>query len=523
MPGDDSLEALLEAATRTTTDLKVVVGVADGRRVRRVVDDSRRVEPGDVFVARAGSTSDGARHLDEAIARGATTILATPAVLASSGLAERPEPPIGIASEDPLTAGVTLATALAGHPADRLRIVGITGTNGKTTVATLVRELVAATVGRCGLIGTVELHDGATSVPARLTTPGRLELVEVLSGMVRAGCEQLAIEISSHALDQGRTEDLQPTVAIFTNLTGDHLDYHGTMEAYATAKASLFAGLSPGALAVVNLDDPAAARMLADCRARTVGINLGGRFDDASSLVDRTIEVEILEVEPDRTTLRWHGVGPAPLIGTLPLVGGHNAFNATAALVAAIELGARPEAAIDALTRAHPPRGRLEPVHESGDDLRVYVDYAHTDDAIRNVLAAVRPSVPPDHALIALIGAGGDRDRTKRPRMMRAALDGADSIVVTSDNPRTEDPGTIVAEVVAGATSEEHGRVRAEVDRAEAIRSTILAARGGDVVVIAGKGHENYQIVGEERRHFDDREQARAALAARRAGREDGR
>lgn len=523
MPGDDSLEALLEAATRTTTDLKVVVGVADGRRVRRVVDDSRRVEAGDVFVARAGSTADGASHLDEAVARGATVILAAPAVLASSGLAERPESLIGIASEDPLTAGVTLATALTGHPADRLRIVGITGTNGKTTIATLVRELVAATVGRCGLIGTVEHHDGTTSVPARLTTPGRLELVEVLSGMVGAGCEHLAIEISSHALDQGRTADLQPAVAIFTNLTGDHLDYHGTMEAYAAAKASLFAGLTPEALAVVNLDDPAAPRMLADCRARTVGIRVLGDPGDASSLVDRSIEVEILEVKPDRMTLRWLGFGSTPLIGTLPLVGVHNAFNATAALVAALELGARPEAAIDALTRAHPPRGRLEPVHESGDDLRVYVDYAHTDDAIRNVLEAVRPSVPSDHALIAVIGAGGDRDRTKRPRMMRAALEGADSVVVTSDNPRTEDPGTIVAEVVAGATSEEHGRVRAEVDRAEAIRSTILAARRGDVVVIAGKGHEDYQIVGEERRHFDDREQARAALAARRAGCEGDR
>lgn len=519
MPGDDSLEALLEAATRTTTDLKVVVGVADGRRVRRVVDDSRRVEAGDVFVARAGSTSDGASHLDEALARGATAVVATPTALAAFGLADRAGSSVGLVSEDPLTAGVTLATALGGHPADRLRTVGITGTNGKTTIATLVRELVAETVGRCGLIGTVEHHDGRTSVPARLTTPGRLELVEVLAGMVEVGCEHLAIEISSHALDQGRTVDLHPAVAIFTNLTGDHLDYHGTMEAYAAAKASLFADLAPDSLAVVNLDDAAAARMLADCSARTVGIRASGGTPDASSLVDRTIEVEIVLQDPDRMTLRWHGVGPEPLTGTVPLVGGHNAFNATAALVAAIELGATPKAAIDGLARVHPPRGRLEPVHEMDDDLRVYVDYAHTDDAIRNVLGAVRPSVPSDRSLIAVIGAGGDRDRTKRPRMMRAALNGADSVVVTSDNPRTEDPAVIVDEVVAGAAPDERGRVRTEVDRGEAIRGTILAARGGDVVVIAGKGHEDYQIVGRERRHFDDREQARAALRVRREGR----
>ena len=519
MSADDSLEAILETVARSMTDpgVEVVIGTPEGCTVRRLVDDSRMVEPGDLFVARGGSVTEGIRHIGQAVERGAV------AVLASSKAFEDPEnraglgPAVGLAAEDPLGAGVAIARIRCDHPAGKLRTVGITGTNGKTTIATIVRQLVDRTVGPCGLVGTIELHDGHRSRPARVTTPGRLELVEILAGMVETGCGSLAIEVSSHALDQGRVADLEFQVAIFTNLSGDHLDYHGTMASYAAAKASMFTGLSEEALAVVNLDDPAAATMLESCGARRVGITMRRIPEpEASGLVDRFVSVELVAVDDLGMDLRWTGLQSAPMDGRVPLVGTHNAFNLTAALLAAIELGAHPAAAIEALQSIEAPRGRLEPVHRPDDSIRVYIDYAHTDEAIRTVLTAVRPSVRADSALVAVIGAGGDRDRTKRPRMMRAALDVADRVIVTSDNPRTEDPAAIVAEVLAGAGPDERGRTRSEVDRTTAIEEAILEAGPGDHVVIAGKGHENYQIIGSKRRPFDDRTVASAALALRR-------
>lgn len=519
MSGDDSLEMILETVVRSTADprVRVVIGTPDGRVVRRLVDDSREVRPGDLFVARGGSVTQGTRHIRDAVQRGAVAVLAPPEAFDDPGIRGGLGDAVGIAAIDPLEIGVAIAQARRGDPASRLETVGITGTNGKTTIATIVRQLVDRTVGRCGLVGTIELHDGLHSRPARITTPGRLELVEILAGMVAAGCGRLAIEVSSHALDQRRVTDLDFRVAIFTNLSGDHLDYHGTMASYASAKATLFSGLSKESLAVVNLDDPAASIMLASCPARRVGITTRLKLDpETADLVDRSVSVELVAVDDRGMHLRWTGLGSSPLEGRVPLVGTHNAFNVTAALLAAMELGADPGEAVAALEAIDAPRGRLEPVHGSEDSIRVYVDYAHTDDAIRTVLAAVRPSVPPAASLVAVIGAGGDRDRTKRPRMMRAALDVADRVIVTSDNPRTEDPESIVAEVLAGALPEELDRTRSEVDRAIAIEQAILGADGGDLVVIAGKGHEDYQIVGSKRRPFDDRLVASAALARRR-------
>ena len=516
MSGDDSLETILGTATRLHPDLlvEVVAGSVEGCPMGRLIDDSRRVVPGDAFVARRGTVSDGAIHIEDAIERGAGMVIADKSSLADGG--SRPnQAPIMLACEQPLELGVALAKVRRGDPGSRLAIAGVTGTNGKTTVTTLLRQILGATVGRCGSIGTIETHDGMTSTPSRVTTPGRLELVELLGDMVDNGCRCLAMEASSHALDQDRVVDLDFAVAVFTNLSGDHLDYHGTMRAYAGAKASMFESLTPGALAVVNLDDPASTTMLASCRARSVGISRGDAGHREAG-VDRVVRVETLRNEPDGMRLRWTGVTNATLEADVPLVGEHNAFNATAALLVAIEMGATPTEAIEALEGVEAPRGRLEPVHRDGDLIRVYVDYAHTDEAIRTILAAVRPFVPGGSDLVALIGAGGDRDRTKRPRMMRAALDGADRVVVTSDNPRTEDPDRIVAEVVAGATDEERRQVVEEVDRRRAIARAVEEADAGDVVVIAGKGHEDYQIIGHERRPFDDREIAREALERRR-------
>ena len=520
MSADESLETLLGTAARLRPDLQVevVAGNVEGCRIERLVDDSRQVEPGIGFVARPGTISDGKLHIGDAIDRGASLIIAVPSAWTEVDPTSL-GPVVGVSCDQPLELGTTLAGIRREDPATRLRIAGITGTNGKTTVASLVRQVLDTTVARCGSIGTIEIHDGVQSTPALVTTPGRLEIVEVLGDMVQNGCELLAMEVSSHALEQGRVADLNFAVAVFTNLSGDHLDYHGTMEAYARAKARLFGSLDEDAVAIVNLDDPAAATMLQSCSARTIGVTrMNARADGSRPAVDRVVEVQTVRNEPDGMRLRWTGMENGPIETDVPLVGMHNAFNATVALLVAIEMGAGVPDALEAIQRVSAPRGRLEPVHGEDDSIRVYVDYAHTDDAIRTVLAAVRPFVPAESGLVAVIGAGGDRDRSKRPRMMRAALDGADRVVVTSDNPRTEDPAKIVAEVVSGASGDEKSRILEEVDRRRGIGRAIEEASAGDVVVIAGKGHEDYQIVGTQRRPFDDHAIAREALARRREG-----
>jgi UDP-N-acetylmuramoyl-L-alanyl-D-glutamate--2,6-diaminopimelate ligase len=509
MARDTSLDQLLKDAALAGT-IRIVAGDAVGGHLRGISEDSRIVEAGHLFVARSGFDHDGADHIEDAIGRGAIAILASPEVALRV-----PSPIIGLAADDPGQAGGELALVWNGRPDRQLDLVGITGTNGKTTVATLVRQILERTLGRTGLLGTVEIHDGRSSKPARLTTPGRVALAGILGDMVDRSCRAAVMEVSSHALDQGRTAGLDFQVGLFTNLSGDHLDYHGSMERYGAAKASLFAGLREEATAIVNLEDEAADLMLRACPANRIGIAAADAECDADSktamvrhaVIDRRFDGMTLAITTPEG--RTHEI-------PVPLVGEHNAFNATAAATVAVALGASWEAALEVLPTIEAPRGRLQPVHRSNDDIRVFVDYAHTDDALVNVLAGVRPTVPPGADLIVVFGAGGDRDRSKRPRMMRAALDGADQVVVTSDNPRTENPDTIVTEIVSEVTKADRGRTVCEVDRKAAIASAIASAHSGDVLIIAGKGHEDYQIIGVQRVHFDDVEEAAAALAHRR-------
>lgn len=507
MARNTSLDQLLEDVALAGT-IRVVTGDALGGHLRGITEDSRIVEAGHLFIARPGLDHDGADHIADAINRGAAAILASP-----EAASQVPAPVIGLAADDPATAGGELALVWNGRPDRQLDLVGITGTNGKTTVATLVRQILEQTIGRTGLLGTIEIHDGQTATPARLTTPGRVALASILGDMVDRSCRAAVMEVSSHALDQGRTAGLDFQVGLFTNLTGDHLDYHGSMERYAAAKASLFTGLSDDSTAIVNLEDEAAGLMLGSCGAKKIGIAPMHGDADAGfpmvrhTVVDRRFDgMTIVITTPEG---KRHEV-------PVPLVGEHNAFNATAAVTVAVALGASWESALEVLPTIQAPRGRLQPVHQTTDDIRVFVDYAHTDDALVNVLAGVRPTVPPGADLIVVFGAGGDRDRSKRPRMMQAALDGADRVVVTSDNPRTENPATIVTEIISEATPSELERTVCEVDRRAAIASTIAASGAGDVLVIAGKGHEDYQIIGVDRVHFDDVEEAAAALAHRR-------
>ena len=454
-----------------------------------VQEDSRKVRPGDLFIARGGTKTDGTAFLKDAQRAGAAA-----AVVASplSGITI-PQ----ILAADPAAAISSIADNFYGHPSDALRVMGITGTNGKTTTTYLIRDLLRHVGIKCGVIGTVEIDDGRRTFEANMTTPSPIDVAALLAAMRDNGCGACAIEVSSHALDQKRVGAIRFSAAAFTNLTGDHLDYHKTMSAYADAKAKLFQMLPSTAAAIVNARDAAADRMLRDTRGRH------RRFGIDQPADYRATDVVITAAG---TTFTLHTPGGSSPIRT-KLIGRHNVENAlTAAACGAEAFDLSPEQIARGLADSVGAPGRLQVV-DAGQPFSVLVDYAHTDDALVNVLTALRPLTR--NKLRVLFGCGGDRDGTKRPRMARVAEQLADAVYVTSDNPRTEDPATIIDAVLAGFT----GRPTCvEPDRAAAIRRIIADARPGDVVLLAGKGHENYQILGTTKHHFDDVEQALEAL-----------
>ena len=464
--------------------------------VTGVREDSRRVRPGDLFVARPGATADGSKFLADAASRGAV------AAVSSHRPGDAPLPVV-VAPDVSSADASTLANALHGDPTrgpGAVRAVGVTGTNGKTTVAYLVRHLLRSAGTTCGLIGTVETDDGRTVAPAELTTPAATDVADLLAAMKSNGCGAAAVEASSHALHQGRLAGVGFAAAGFTNLTGDHLDYHGTMAEYADAKARLFSTLDADAVACVNADDPASARMARDCPARVFRFSPSGtsadwRAADAATSSDGT---------------RFALVAPAGRAAvSMRLVGRHNVENALcAAALVGEAFGVTVEQIAAGLSDAAGAPGRLQRV-DAGQPFGLFVDYAHTDDALANVLTALRPLAR--GRLRVVFGCGGDRDRTKRPRMAAVAEKLADDLYLTSDNPRTEDPSAILHDVAAGLSGSARARATVEPDRRAAIGRAVADARAGDVVLVAGKGHEDYQIVGATRSHFDDVEEARAA------------
>jgi len=479
-----------------TLPVRLHRGRAD-TNITAVVDDSRQATPGCLFVARPGTTDDGTRFIADAIQRGAVAVLTHEPV-------EVDEEITVLLTDDVPATALELANRLHDHPADKLSLIAVTGTNGKTTTAFMIRHLLNTVGKRCGMIGTIEIDTGgAKPQAAELTTPGAIQLTALLAEMVAHGCDACVMEVSSHALDQNRVDPALFDVAIFTNLTGDHLDYHGSMDAYADAKARLFEHLRSDARAVLNADDPAVARMMRDCQAPQLTFGFENTPDCHIALHEATAQsVECTFAGP------W-----GELHVTAPLPGRHNAANLAAALTAlhALDLDVMQLQAAVASCPAVP--GRLQPVTEPGDDFTVLVDYAHTDDALANVLTALRPVT--SHRLRVVFGCGGDRDKTKRPRMANTACQLGDDVVITSDNPRTEDPASILDDILAGVPESMRDSVVVEPDRAAAIRHVIDTAEAGDVILIAGKGHEDYQILGTTKHHFDDREQAAAALADR--------
>jgi UDP-N-acetylmuramoyl-L-alanyl-D-glutamate--2,6-diaminopimelate ligase len=463
--------------------------------IEGICDDSRRAKPGDLFIARPGTKDDGSKYAADAVANGATALV-TKTPIASLKIPQ-------IVVTDTTVATSKLADAFFGHPTRSLRVLGITGTNGKTTTAYLLRHILARCGAACGLIGTVEIDDGVTRVESDLTTPGAIDLARLFAAMRDNGCAAAAMEVSSHSLAQGRVASVQFTGAGFTNLTGDHLDFHGTMDAYADAKAKLFEMLDESAVAVVNGDDTHAPRMTRDCRGRVVRYSM--RSDFAEYHADH------VSVDATGTRFTLHGPSGSHRVA-MQLVGLHNIQNALTAAILAIEaMGLPAEEVVNALSDAAGAPGRLERVRTSGHAPSVLVDYAHTDDALLNVLSALKPLTK--GKLRVVFGCGGDRDRTKRPRMFNIARQLAHAVYVTSDNPRTENPDAIIRDILNGvdADTRQTGIV-VEADRRKAIRQAIADASPDDVVLIAGKGHEKYQIVGAQRLHFDDVEEAENAL-----------
>ncbi len=462
-------------------------------RIDRVCLDSREVAPGSLFVAVAGTARDGATFVADAISRGAVAIVSERDLSLPSGVAH-------IRVDDARTAAAKLAASFFGldciQTAGGLRVIGITGTNGKTTTAYLLRSILRSADHPTAMLGTVEYDLIDETIPAALTTPDAVTLVGHLVRAAEAGARYAVMEVSSHSLDQHRTAGIRFAAGVFTNLTQDHLDYHKTLEAYFLAKRRLFEGLADDAAAVLNADDPRAGQIARHTPARIIRYGLGDSADVAAVIRSESSDGALLRL---RTAAEDADI-------ELPLVGRHNVYNALAAASTALALGLTMNAVTTGLRRLRAAPGRLQRVDTDRLGFSVLVDYAHTDDALRNALAALRPLTR--GKLVCVFGCGGDRDKTKRPLMARAVAEAADRFIITSDNPRTEDPLSIIADIKAGLSAADLGRHVTEPDRAKAIRLAISELAPGDTLLIAGKGHEKYQILGTRRIHFDDVEVA---------------
>ncbi|MBE0534134.1 MAG: UDP-N-acetylmuramoyl-L-alanyl-D-glutamate--2,6-diaminopimelate ligase [Phycisphaerae bacterium] len=475
----------------TFTELMAVVGSSAFKGA--VCVDSRAVGPGDVFVAVAGLHADGHEYVSQALERGAKYFVC-----------QRPcgsPPGATVVVADTAEALGMLAQQHLGNPSATLTNLAVTGTNGKTTVSWLVRSVIQAAGKKCGLIGTIVYDTGRESAHASMTTPDALQVAKLARKMVDDGAEYMMIEASSHALSQNRLAGVPFTAAAFTNLTGDHLDYHDTAEAYLAAKLRLFTGLPVHATAVLNAESPAANEIAHHVTNRVLWYGVDTETDIAGHIHSMDAGWTLFEVSFG---------GLKELVRTR-LIGRHNVSNHLAAAGLCLAAGFDLMTIAKGLSALEAVPGRLEAVN-CGQDFAVLVDFAHTDDALRNVLSTLVPLKK--NRLICVFGCGGDRDRTKRPRMARVAEELADRVIVTSDNPRTEDPEAIIREVMAGFAEPNSARISVEADRRKAVRQAIAEATRGDIVLLAGKGHEDYQIIGTERMEFDDRKVAAEFLGA---------
>ncbi len=497
----DPIEGLRLDELARELPMRVSVVGEVGVRVHGVRHDSRAVERGDLFVARKGDRVDGARFVSDAVARGAAAVMASPGAVDDASV---PVPLLLV--DDPAVALAYAASAIYGHPSFWLDVVGITGTNGKTTTAHLVRASVDASVGApsCGVIGTLGQSFAGWSADAGHTTPEADEVARAMAAMRSRGATHVAMEVSSHALALGRVRGVRLRVAAITNLTQDHLDFHGDMRAYAEAKARLFTELGPAA-AVINVDDAFGRELVGRVSAPVIRVS---RHMGGADIWPVSATVDAGGIRARVRTPR----GEVNLASRL--FGGHNLENLLLALGIAHALDLDVEGTAVALSAEPGVAGRLERCDAAGDDITVLIDYAHTPDALARVLGAARALA--QGRIWCVFGCGGDRDPTKRGPMGEAVGRLADVAIVTDDNPRTEPPHTIAEAVIAGVRRASAEPV-VEPDRRKAIDLAVRSAAPGDLVLVAGKGHENYQIIGHTKHPFDDRVEARRALEVRRS------
>jgi UDP-N-acetylmuramoyl-L-alanyl-D-glutamate--2,6-diaminopimelate ligase len=475
-----------------------VIGPVD-RVVESIAYDSRRVQRNGLFVALRGEKSDGHQFIEQAVEKGATVIVTEREVQSPRATC--------VVVDNTRSALADLAASFYQQPTRRLKLAAVTGTNGKTTTTFLIKHICEKAGLRCGLLGTVRYEIGDRVLPAVRTTPESLEVYDLLAQMANAGCKAAAMEVSSHSLTQERVRGLEWDVAVFTNLTQDHLDFHGTMENYFEAKAKLFTGLSDqksktNATAVINLDDRYGAQLvdrLSKQKVQVVTYGVGAQADFRASNY---------HAEFAGTSYQLDARGKSYLV-RVPLIGRFNVANSMAALAAVSSMGISLREAVLSLGRSPQVPGRLEAV-PAKRQFQVFVDYAHTPDALLNVLKTARELSP--RKLIVVFGCGGDRDKQKRPLMGRVADENADFSIITSDNPRKEDPDAIIAEAEKGFRSNHYEKI---TDRAKAIGRAIELAQPRDIVIIAGKGHEAYQEFADHTVPFDDIQVARWALENR--------
>lgn len=461
-------------------------------RVSRITPDSRTAGPGSLFVAVRGHVTDGHDWISHAVQAGAGVVVAE-----SEPTTGIPDSVVWVRVTDSRQALAALAGAWYDHPSASLKLVGVTGTNGKTSVVFTLYQMFTFLGYACGLISTVKNIWPGHEETARLTTPDVLSLQGLLASMVEAGCDYVFMEVSSHAADQGRTEGLHFAGGIFTNITHDHLDYHGTFPAYLKAKKRFFDGLSEDAFALINRDDRNGMVMVQNCMARTATFGLQHTADFQGRILEDRLEGLVLRIEGKTVSTR--------------LIGAFNASNLLAAYGAACLLGIDHEQAMTALSACQPVEGRMDVVHDPGGRIGV-VDFAHTPDALEKVLNTLQKVRPISSRLIVVIGCGGDRDAAKRPLMGAAAAKGADLAVFTADNPRSEDPDVIIRQMLEGVPPDDRSKVQPVTFREQAIQVAIRWARPGDVILLAGKGHEKYQEIKGVRTPFDDKQRLKEAF-----------
>ena len=464
--------------------------VGDGTvAVGRLEFDSRKVVPGTLFFATRGTQTDGHAYIPAAVAAGAA------AVVCEELPAERPAGVTFVQVPDSTVALGQVASAFYGHPSRRLKLVGVTGTNGKTTTATLLYRMFRRLGYKAGLISTVVYCVDDREIPSTHTTPDSIRLNAMMAEMVEAGCDYCFMEVSSHSLVQHRTAGLAFVGGIFSNITHDHLDYHKTFAEYIRAKKLFFDGLPAGAFALTNADDRNGMVMVQNTKATVKTYALQSFADFRCRIVETLLDGMLLNLDGSEVWVKF--------------LGRFNAYNLTSVYATALLLDARRDEVLRILSDRPSVDGRFEPIH-SKEGVTAIVDYAHTPDALQNVIGTINEIRKKDQRLYVVVGCGGNRDATKRPEMAKIAVDGSDMAVLTSDNPRLEEPGAIIEQMKSGL--EPGARYLAITDRREAIKAAVALARPGDIILVAGKGHETYQDVGGVKHHFDDREEVRAAF-----------